>query len=1312
MRSSVREPSFVGSAEVVTAPLSALQQGMLFDSLRFEGCGRNIEVLVLGLRGPLDPRRLETAWERVTDRHDALRASFRLTADGPVQDILPAATVPFSVEDVALTGAAERDWFVNGCVQSERRRGFLPGDASWQRVRLIRFDPGAHALIWTSHHAIMDGRARRIVLRDVADAYAGIAPLRPAPSYREHLTWLAEQPVAASENYWRERLRDFAAPTPLPAAFGPGADHPQHAGSNAVAERTLAGVDTARLLAFAQRERLTPGVLVQSAWALLLARHAGTADVVFGTVRAGRTATPAGNDGAGLMIATLPLRVNVADDAPLTAWLRDVRARWDELREHEHVPQRTIANWSELPPAQPLFETLVVYERETLLEAITGNVDAEGVLGVHSAQLFEDTGFPLTLIAAGTTELQLRLAYDTSRFGADDAGRLIDELCTLLRAFPRHGGGCVGDVPLLTERESADLVTQWNRTTRFPEHATAHALFQEQARQTPDAVALQLGAATLSYGELERRSRSVAAYLQSAGIGRGDFVAVHVERSFEMVAALLGVLTAGAASIALDLHLPPDRVAAIVREGAVRVVLTQAALGDELRPVLARVTAPPAIINVASIWETPSAAFAEPPASALDPAHVMYTSGSTGVPKGAVLPHQAIVRTVRETDYVRFAADETFFAFVPLTFDVAILEIWGPLLNGGRLVLCPPGLPSLDVLAQTIETHGVTTLWLTTALFEQIVDEELAHLRGLRQLIVGGDVMSPAHARRLMHAFPALRLLNVYGPTEATVLITAHHLTAPPQAPIPLGKPIPNAMVYVLDARLRPVPVGVPGEIFTGGAGVALGYLNQPERTAERFVPDPFSSSAGATMYRSGDLARWRADGTIDFLGRVDTQIKIRGVRIELGAIESALTDHPQVQEAVVVATAGGASGKQLAAYVVARSAEPPTARDIKTFLATRFAAASVPDIVAFVPAIPRTATGKFDRRALPDPAAFAGDGDAPERRPPTTPLEIALAGEVAAVLELEDIGLDDNFYAFGGDSLRAMRLIARLRHAFGTPVTVRDLIAAPTVGELSALLATLRRDPAVARPERMRAERATGRRTPVFFLHGDLIGGGRYCADLARRLDPERPFFAVAPHGVEGDRFPASIEAMARENCALIRERYPAGPVILGGYCNGGVVAFEMARQLERAGVTVAGLTIVDGFIFNTERSSVSDIMRRQARRHLERLGLGRALVAPDADEASWEAAHERLVESWYDALARYVPRRYTGRATLLWTEEIAPRSEALTSAWQRVAPHAQRAGIIPGSHLTAITRHLERTGEILAAALEAGSAHATVVG
>jgi amino acid adenylation domain-containing protein len=1308
MSSSVRLSTSDGSEHVAAYPLSALQEGMLFDSLSAEGSGRGIEVLVLDLHGSLDTQRLETAWRRVSTRHDALRTSFSLTAERPIQEVRRAVDVPFTVEDVALTGAEEREWYVRACVQTERRRGFAPGEAPLQRVRLIRFDENAQTLIWTNHHAIMDGRARRIVLRDIVDAYSGLTPLRAATQYGRHIAWLEEQTFAASEAFWRDRLRGLAAPTPLPAAFRalPGG---AAGGLPDTVERTLAGADAERLLDFARDHQLTMGVLVQAAWSLVLARHAGSSDVVFGTVRAGRHSSPAAHDAVGLMIVTPPLRVCVDESAPLGPWLREVRTRWDELREHEHVPQRSIAAWSELPPSQRLFETLVVYERETFMRAVTESVDPEGLLGIRGGRLFENTGFPLTLIAAGTSELQLHLQYDTAHYGASDAARLIDELVTIVRGFPRHAGGCVGDVPSLTESESARLVTQWNRITPYPEQASAHALFCAQALRTPDAVAVQLGAATITYRELDRQSGTIAAHLHARGIGRGDFVALHVERSFEMVAALLGILKAGAASIALDMHYPPDRLATVLREGAVRTILSQSALCDELQPILDQfASGAPATVDIAQLLGTPCAAFDEPHVTAADPAHVMYTSGSTGEPKGAVIPHQAIVRTVCGTDYLRFAADETFFAFVPLTFDVAILELWGPLLNGARLVLCPPGLPSLDVLASTIEAQGVTTLWLTTALFEQVVEEHLAHLGGLRQLIVGGDVMSPAHARRIMNAFPALRLVNVYGPTEATVLITAQQLESPPDAPIPLGAPIPNATVYILDARLRPVPIGVPGEIFTGGAGVALGYLSRPELTAERFVPDPFSARPGARMYRSGDLARWRDDGTIDFLGRVDNQVKIRGVRVELGAIESALTDHPSIQEAVVVPAGSGAAGKQLAAYVVVRGGATLTAREVKAFLAARLAEPSVPGTIAFVSAIPRTTTGKFDRKALPDPAAFANDVDGPARRAAETPLEIAIAGEVASVLGLADIGLDDDFYAFGGDSLRAMRLIARLRQTFGPQLTVGDLIAAPTAGALSCLLGAMRHAPVPAAPQRLRAERAAGRLTPVFFLHGDLIGGGRYCADIARRLAPDRPFFALSPHGVDGDPFPASIETMARENCAAIRKRYPHGPVILGGYCNGGLVVFEMARQLERAGVTVEGLTIIDGFIFNTERSALSGFMRQQARRHLQRLGLGRAAIPPNADSASWQVRHDRLVESWYDAMARYVPRRYSGRTALLWTHEIAPRSEDLTRTWKRVAPNAVAGGIIPGTHLTAITRHLEQTSALLAAALEGGAGHA----
>jgi amino acid adenylation domain-containing protein len=1305
MFSSLERPATECAEGVATYPLSALQEGLLFDTLLAEDSGRSIEQLVLDLDGRVNADRLRAAWQAATARHDALRTSFRLTPDGPVQDVRQNVTVPFAIEDVAIAGSAERGWYVNACVQAERRRAFSPGIPPLQRVRLLRFGADAQTLIWTNHHAIMDGRARAVVMRDIVEAYCGRPPAQPATPYRSYISWLERQDFSRSEAFWRERLRGFPAATPLPAAFRASGNALSGAPHDAV-KRTLFGADTARLLAMARDGDLTINTLLQGAWALLLSRHAAVADVVFGAVRAGRRSAIDGSEVVGLMINTPPVRVHVDESGHLIPWLQEVRSRWDDLRDDEHVPHRTVYACSEITAPQRLFESLIVYERETFMRRLNDTIDPEGVLGVRRARMFDQTAFPLLLVAAGTDELELRLQYDPARFGASDAERLLDHVVTILRGFPDHAEGRVSDVPMLPPKERERIISEWNRTTPYPENATVPGLFAEHVRRTPDAVAVLLDEETLTYGELDARSERIAANLHELGVMPGAFVGVHVERSFGMIAALLGILKAGAASIALDMNYPPERLAAILTDAEVRVILSQAPSIEVLEPVLRAFTSTaPRVVDVDTLAPGQISRAERPIVRALDPAHVMYTSGSTGVPKGAVIPHQAIVRTVRGTDYLRFAPDETFFAFVPLTFDVSVLEVWGPLLNGARLVLCPPGLPSLDVLAGTIERQRVTTLWLTTALFEQMVEEELPRLHGLRQLIVGGDVMSPAHARRVLAAFPSLRLLNVYGPTEATVLITAQHLAEPPYAPIPLGAPIPNATVYVLDSGLRPVPIGVPGEIYTGGAGVALGYLHAPGLTAERFLPDPFSRRPGATMYRSGDLGRWRDDGTIEFLGRADSQVKIRGMRIELGAIESALTDHPAVKEAVVVARAIPPEGKQLVAYVVARGSTPPKARDIQTFLAARLPRHSVPACVAFVSAIPRTATGKFDRKALPDRIDVFAAGEVPSRRAAESAAEIAVAGHVAAILGLDDIGLDDDFYAFGGDSLRAMRLIARLREAFGVSLTVRDLLAAPTVAALTNVLNALHREPARSATPRVRAERASGSLTPIFFMHGDLIGGGRYSTEIARRLPFERPFYAVSPHGTNGGILPSSIEAMARENCAAIRERVPRGPVILGGFCNGGVVAFETARQLEADGFPVEALTIVDGFLFNTERSPLEALLRKGAREQLERLGLRRAAHSQPVAAASWEAWHEELVESWYDALARYVPRPYAGNVSLLWSDEIAVRSADLMRAWKRVAQKATGAGIVPGSHLTAITRYLAQTSDRIAAVLERGA-------
>jgi amino acid adenylation domain-containing protein len=1290
----------------ISYPLSGLQQSMLFDSLLGdggEGMGRGVQHAVFELDGTLDAERLQLAWQRVSDRHDALRTAFRLTNDGPVQDVAAAGiVVPFRVEDVALPHALERDWYVDACVQAEHVRGFVPGVAPLERVRLIRFGPDAQTLIWTNHHAIMDGRARAIVIRDLVATYAGRPLDRPATPYQAYISWLQNQDFAASEAFWRERLGGFTTATPLPAAFrvipnGAPASLP------GTVVRMVSGNDTAALHHLAREQGVSITVLLQAAWALLLSRHAATPDVVFGAVRAGRHSGIDGADAVGPMISILPIRTNVDESATVGPWLREAGSRWTALRPHEHVPQRLISGWSGIAGRQPLFESLLTYERETLSASLATTIDPGGVLGIRSARILDHTAFPLALVAAGTTELELRLQYDPGRFGRSDAERVLGHLVAILRSLPYHSREKVADVSMLSAPERERILASGYRETVYPRDATVHGLFAEHVARSPHSIAVQLGDETLTYAALAARAETVAAALRARGAGSGSFVGVHVERSFDMVAALLGILKAGAASIALDLSYPPERLTRLLAEAGVGVILSQPAKLPELTALL-RTMAPetrPEAVDLTSLAE-PEETFDLDAVRAEDPAHVMYTSGSTGIPKGAVLPHRAIVRTVRGTDYLRFAPDETFFAFVPLTFDVSVLELWGPLLNGARLVLCPPGLPSLDVLAATIEERGVTTLWLTTALFEQMVEEQLPRLHGLRQLIVGGDVMSPAHARRVKTAFPGLRLLNVYGPTEATVLITAQPLALPLDGPIPLGAPIPNASVYVLDGRGEPAPIGVPGEIYTGGDGVALGYLNRPDLTAERFVPDPFSQRPQATMYRSGDLARWRDDGTIDFLGRIDNQVKIRGVRIELGAIESALTEHPAVREAVVVAADLPPVGKQLIAYVVARESGLAVG-ELRAFLLQRLPRHSVPERVAFIDELPRTPTGKFDRKALPEPSGLLAEPAASERHEPCTPAQIAVAGHVAAVLGLEEIGLDDDFYAFGGDSLRAMRLIARLRSVFGVPLTMRAFVDAPTVAAVTAALSALQREPAESIASRVSPLRTTGTREPVFFMHGDLIGGGRYCNDIAERIGPDHPFYTIAPHGLDGAPIPSSIEAMARENCVEIRERFPGAPVILGGFCNGGIVAFEMARQLERAGIPVKGLTVVDGILLNAERSGgLTAFVRREAHRRLRQFGLSRTGKASNVNgRTTWEGWHAALVDTWYELLARYVARSYRGSISLLWTDEIAPRSEPLIRDWLRAAPNAAVGGRIPGTHLTSITRHLVRASTVVAASL-----------
>jgi len=1059
------------------ASLSFAQERLWFIDRLTPGSAAYIMPLALRLRGALDPVALEHAFAELTRRHETLRTTFVEEAGRPMQVIAPPAAWRLPVED------AEEDDVLRLAVQ-DASLPFDLGRGPLLRARLLRLGPAEHVLLLSLHHIVSDLWSMGVLVRDMATLYAGAA-LPPLPvQYADFAVWqrawLQGAELERQITFWRDRLAGAPPELDLPT------DRPRPA-TQSVRGASLpfsAAPGLAHALEeLGRRQGATLFMTLLASLASVLARFAGQDDLVLGSPIASRQ-RPEVAGLIGMFVNTLALRVDLAGDPSFEGILGRVRETALDAFAHQDVPFEKLVEALQPrrdPSRHPLFQVVLAMQNVPLggLGGLGGlDIELPGLalepLEVESTT----TKFDLTLsLHDGGGDLTGRLEYAADLFDRATAGRIAGALRTFLGALtedPAAISASFRDLPLLAPEERRQIVLDPNRTAaEFPHDATVHGLFADQAAATPGATAVVQGAVSLTYGELAGRADRLARRLLALGIGPETRIGLCAGRSPDLIAALLAILTAGGAYLPLDPSHPPERLAWMLRDGGARVLLTERRLLGGLTPEgdlpVIFLDDPTDLTDPADPSDrSDQAPLPRVPAEAL--AYVMYTSGSTGTPKGVAVTHRNVVRLVRGTGYADLGPEQTWLQLAPVSFDAATLEIWAPLLNGGRLVLFPGDRPALDDLAAVIERQGVTSLWLTAGLFQQMVDHQPEGLRPLRQLLTGGDVVPPAQARKVLEALPGLTLIDGYGPTEGTTFTCCYRMTDPRQArgSVPIGTPIANARVYVLDPSAQPVPFGVAGELYIGGAGLARGYLDRPELTAERFVPDPFGAETGLVgkrLYRTGDRVRWAmgrggdAAGVLEILGRIssdDGQVKIRGFRVEVGEVETALADHPAVRQAAVLARDEG-RGKELAACVVpAESGAPPAVAELQRFLRSRLPEPMVPSSWSFLAVLPLTANGKVDRRALVEMARLADGTGAvraeAERTAPRTSLEKHLVEACAMVLGLdrEQVGVLDNFFDLGGHSLLALQLIAQLRDQWNLTVPLQLLFDARSLADLA----------------------------------------------------------------------------------------------------------------------------------------------------------------------------------------------------------------------------------------------------------------------
>ncbi|MEH2084992.1 MAG: amino acid adenylation domain-containing protein [Nostoc sp.] len=1066
-------------------PLSAMQQGMLFHTLHEPESGVYLEQFCLTLSGNLDITLLQQACVRVLKRHPVLRTLVVWEKqEKPLHVVCKQVELPWQNYDWRSLSPKEQQERLQAFLQTDRVQDFVIDKAPLMRFTLIRVADDTYEFVWSFHHLLIDGWSFPILCKEVFAFYNALVKgeylyLNTPRPYRDYINWLQQQDLKAAEIFWRQQLHGFTSPTRLQLNRGEVQNFPQ---SKTYQEHQccLSVTITAALQSQAQQYHLTLSTFVQAAWAILLSRYTDESELVFGATVSGRPPTLSGVESmVGLFINTLPVRVKVPTATPLWQWLRELQTQQVERSQYSWCPLVEIQAISEIPQELPMFESIVVFEnypQDTSLSNPGSSIQ------ITKRRVIEQTNYPLTVIAVPGQELSLRILYDGSRFDRETINRMMGHLVTLLEGMVSNVEQKVGEIPMLTASEQRQLLV-WNHTqTDYPNKCIAQ-LFEEQVERIPDAVAVSFQSQQLTYQQLNCQANKLAHHLQKLGVKPEVRVGICVERSLSMVVGLLAILKAGGTYVPLDPRSPQERLTYILSDSQASVLLTDSSTkrqGEgsreqeemtccgaeqnmDLNPhykTLLPTSLTVVCLDTSEIFCQNSQENTVSQVTPQNLAYVIYTSGSTGKPKGVAMSHRSLANLLHwQINESAFSCAKTL-QFASISFDVSFQEIFSTWCSGGTLVLIPEEVQKDGfVLLQLITQEKVERLFLPFVALQQLANAASIskfYPASLRQIMTAGEQLHiTPDLVNFFRELPGCTLQNQYGPTESHV-VTSFTLkdVASSWSPLPpIGRPIANTQIYILDRHLQLLPIGVSGELYIGGVAIARSYINSPELTAEKFIVKD-----GNRFYKTGDRARYLADGNIEFLGRIDNQVKVRGFRIELGEIETVLVAHPQVKEAVVIARVDQPGSKRLVAYIVPK--QHLDTSELLCYLKQKLPEYMLPSaFVKLLDALPLTSSGKTDRRALPAPTTRETRNISTDLIPPRTATEEVLAEIWSDVLGLEQVGIHDNFFALGGHSLSVMQVIARLRETFKVELPISCLFDYPTVVELDRQISEYRQN-------------------------------------------------------------------------------------------------------------------------------------------------------------------------------------------------------------------------------------------------------------